>query len=142
VRVNDPERGEGNIGYELAPAYWGHGYATEAARGVLAFGFDRLGLHRIWAECVTENVASAHVLEKLGMRREGYFRDHAYFKGRWWDSLLNAVLDHEWHGPAEGGVTGNGPWSVAAPCLGNTLCGASSLIRDRSRVHPAEGANR
>ena len=103
VRVNDPEQREGNIGYELDPAYWGHGYATEAARAVLSFGFERLGLHRIWAECVADNSASAHVLEKLGMRREGHFREHAYFKGRWWDSLVYAVLEHEWRGHAEGG---------------------------------------
>jgi RimJ/RimL family protein N-acetyltransferase len=70
VRVNDPARREGNIGYELDPRHWGRGYATEAASAVLAFGFEELGLHRVWAECVAENAASARVLEKLGMRRE------------------------------------------------------------------------
>jgi [ribosomal protein S5]-alanine N-acetyltransferase len=95
VRVNDPERREGNIGYELAPADWGRGYGTEAARAVLAYGFDQLGLHRIWAECVADNVASAHVLEKLGMRREATFREHTYFKDRWWDSLIYAKLESE-----------------------------------------------
>ncbi len=102
VRVNDPEQREGNIGYELAPDCWGHGYATEAARALLAFGFEALGLHRIWAECVADNIASARVLEKLGMRREGHFHEHAHFKGRWWNSLVYAILEHEWRGHTEG----------------------------------------
>jgi len=96
VRVNDRTLREGNIGYELNPEYWAHGYATEAARAMLDYGFDRLGLHRIWAQCNADNTASAHVLEKLGMRREAHFREHDYFKGRWWGSFIYAMLDHEW----------------------------------------------
>jgi len=100
--VNNLERREGNIGYELDPVYWGRGYATEAARAILAFGFQDLGLHRIWADCVAENTSSAHVLEKLGMRREAQFREREYFKGRWWDGLVYAILDYEWQN-REGG---------------------------------------
>ncbi len=96
VRVNGPDLREGNIGYELDPRYWGHGYATEAASAVLELGFAELGLHRIWAECVAENLASTRVLEKVGMRREGHFREHAWIKGAWMDSLIYAILDHEW----------------------------------------------
>lgn len=96
IRVNDPAAREANIGYELDPDYWGRGYATEAARAVLVFGFDSLGLHRVWARCVADNAASAHVLEQLGLRREGRLREHEYFKGRWWDELLYAILDREW----------------------------------------------
>ena len=102
VRINDPERREGNIGYELNPRDWGHGYATEAARAVVGFGFGELRLHRIWAECVADNSGSAHVLEKLGMRREARFREHQWFKGRWWDTLVYALLDHEWRGERAG----------------------------------------
>ena len=47
VRVNAPESREGNVGYELDPRFWGQGYATEAARAVVGFGFGELGLHRI-----------------------------------------------------------------------------------------------
>ena len=100
LRVTNPQQREGSIGYELAPDAWGRGYATEAARAMLAFGFERLRLHRIWAECLAENGASAHVLQKLGMRREAHFREHEHFKDRWWDSLVYAMLDHEWTGSA------------------------------------------
>jgi ribosomal-protein-alanine N-acetyltransferase len=96
VRVNDRARREGNIGYELNPEYWGRGYATEAAWAMLSYGFDHLGLHRIWAELNAENAASAHVLEKLGMQREAHFREQDYFKGRWWDGQVYAILDREW----------------------------------------------
>ena len=85
-----------DLGYEIAPSHWGHGYATEAARAVLAFGFQDLRLHRVWASCVAENTASAQVLEKLGMQREGRLREHRWMKGRWWDTLVYGILQHEW----------------------------------------------
>jgi ribosomal-protein-alanine N-acetyltransferase len=96
VRVNDRTRREGNIGYELNPDYWGRGYATEAAWAMLSYGFDHLGLHRVWAELNAENNASAHVLQRIGMQREAHYREQDYFKGRWWDGLLYAMLDREW----------------------------------------------
>ena len=96
IRVNNLELGEANIGYELDPRDWGNGYATEAATAIVRFGFEELDLHRIWAECVADNSGSARVLQKLGMRREAHFREHQYFKDRWWDTLIYAVLAHEW----------------------------------------------
>jgi [ribosomal protein S5]-alanine N-acetyltransferase len=97
VRMHDIDSHEADIGYELDPKHWNHGYATEAARAVVDFGFSHLGLHRIWASCVAENIGSAHVLEKLGMQLEGRLREHKYFKGRWWDTLMYAVIVDEWN---------------------------------------------
>lgn len=97
IRVRDPIAGVADIGYELDPRFWGCGYATEAAQAMLAFGFGPLGLHRITAECLAENSASAHVLEKIGMQREGYLRENVWMKGRRWDTLLYAILEHEYH---------------------------------------------
>ncbi len=96
VRLERAEARAASLGYELAPAAWGQGYATEAARAMLAFGFRALGAHRVWAECLAENVGSARVLEKLGLRREAHLRDHEWFKGRWWDTLIYAILEDEW----------------------------------------------
>jgi RimJ/RimL family protein N-acetyltransferase len=98
IRVNDPVLREANIGYELTPDVWGRGYATEAASAILRFGFEELGLHRIWAECVGDNRRSARVLEKLGMRREAQFREHQFYRDRWWDTLIYAILESEWRG--------------------------------------------
>jgi ribosomal-protein-alanine N-acetyltransferase len=96
LRMRSAGAHEGDIGYELDPAYWGQGYATEAARAMLQFGFTRFHLHRIWSWCIADNAASARVLEKLGMRQEGRLREKEYFKGRWWDTLLYAILEQEY----------------------------------------------
>ena len=96
IRINDLALREANIGYELNPDVWGRGCASEAARAILRFGFAELGLHRVWAECVAENTASARVLAKLGMRREAHFRELQWFRERWWDGYIYAMLDHEW----------------------------------------------
>jgi len=97
IRMRNPDSGEADIGYELDSRYWRQGYATEAAQAMLTFGFRELQLHRIWAHCIAENVASAHVLEKIGMQQEGRLRENEWMKGRWWDTLVYAILDREWH---------------------------------------------
>jgi ribosomal-protein-alanine N-acetyltransferase len=96
VRVNDPDLREANIGYELNHRHWNQGYATEAARAILAFGFDELKMHRIWSWCVADNLGSVRVLEKIGMRLEGRLREKELIRGRWYDHLLYSILDHEW----------------------------------------------
>ena len=98
IRKASADAHEADIGYELSPDQWGHGYATEAARVIVRFGFAELGVHRIWAWCIADNVASARVLEKLGLKLEGRLRDKEYFKSRWWDTLMYGILENEWHG--------------------------------------------
>ena len=99
-RKPDNDR-EADIGYELAPECWGQGYATEAARAMVNFGFRELGLHRISSWCIADNTASARVLERLGFQQEGRLRQNEFFKGRRWDTLLYALLRQEWEGLAE-----------------------------------------
>ena len=96
VRVRESEGRQADIGYELDPRFWGRGLATEAARELLRFGFDGLGMHRICGCCVADNTASARVMEAVGMRREAHLREETWFKNRWWDSLIYAVLEDEW----------------------------------------------
>ena len=84
------------LGYCYARSAWGQGYATEAARLLMDFGFVSLGVHRIWAGCDSENAGSIRVLQKLGMRQEGHFRHECQIRGEWRDTLLFAVLDDEW----------------------------------------------
>jgi len=97
IRMQRADATEAETGYELAPEHWGQGYATEAARAIVEFGFKELNLHRIWAHCVAENIASAHVLEKLGMQLEGRLRENEWLKGRWSDRLLFGILAREWN---------------------------------------------
>ena len=96
VRMDEVNSVEANQGYELDPKHWNNGYATEAARTIGDFGFTRFGVHRISADCIAENTGSIHVLEKLGMKLEGRLREHKYFKERWWDTLIHAILADEW----------------------------------------------
>lgn len=96
IRREKATEREAEIGYEFSPAEWGRGYAGEATRAVVAYGFAELGVHRVSAWCIAENHGSARVLEKLGMQLEGRLREKEYFKGRWWDALLYAVLEQEW----------------------------------------------
>ena len=91
----------GVIGYCLHPDTWGRGFATEAARAIVGFGFTYLELHRITTTCDTENVASRRVLEKCGMRRECTLRHNMRIRGEWRDSYLYEILVDEWSAKAE-----------------------------------------
>ncbi|WP_027005849.1 GNAT family N-acetyltransferase [Conexibacter woesei] len=64
------------IGWDLAPHAWGRGYATEAARAVLARAFGEWSLDRVIAVIKHDNIASQRVAEKLGLMPEG--ERHAY----------------------------------------------------------------
>lgn len=84
------------LGYAVRADRWGQGYATDAARTLVTFGFERLDLHRISAAMGPDNNASIALVKRLGFSYEGRIRDHVYTNGDWRDSLLYSVLDHEW----------------------------------------------
>ena len=96
LRVSGTENRDAGMGYVIHPAYWKRGIASEAAAAVVEFGFRQRGLHRIWAEVDPSNDASARVLEKIGMIREGRLRQHKWFKDDWRDSYLYSILYPEW----------------------------------------------
>lgn len=84
------------LGYWLGVPYWGKGYATEAGREVLRYGFHDLGLHRIFASHFRHNPASGNILRKLGMRYEGCQREHLRKWDQFVDSELYGLLRNEW----------------------------------------------
>ncbi|TMA95339.1 MAG: GNAT family N-acetyltransferase [Deltaproteobacteria bacterium] len=86
------------LGYGLARAYWGCGYATEAAGLLVRFGFERLGLMRIQAACAVENERSMRTLERLGMRREGRLAQYRWKAGAARDLYLYAITRADWDG--------------------------------------------
>jgi RimJ/RimL family protein N-acetyltransferase len=96
LSAKEEEHRQGEIGFTLAREFHGQGLALEAAASVLDYSFVSLGLHRIIAITDCENVRSAAVLGKLGMRREGHFIQNIWFKGKWGDEYLYAVLREEW----------------------------------------------
>lgn len=64
------------LGYWIGLPFWNQGYCTEAAQAVIEFGFTTLQLHKIVAHHLSRNPASGRVMQKIGMVREGTFRDH------------------------------------------------------------------
>jgi RimJ/RimL family protein N-acetyltransferase len=86
----------GEIGYTIAPGFAGLGLATEGASALLRMGFEILGLHRIEGQCDARNLASARVMERIGMRQEAHFLENEFVKGEWTDALVFAMLADEW----------------------------------------------
>jgi RimJ/RimL family protein N-acetyltransferase len=90
------EHRRAELGYWIAFDRWNTGYATEAGRCVIDFGFDHLGLHRIEARHFLRNPASGRVMKKLGMQREGVERDWAIKWGRFESLVVYSILEPEW----------------------------------------------
>jgi ribosomal-protein-alanine N-acetyltransferase len=84
------------LGYWLGRAWWGRGYATEAGRAILAFGFEELGLERVFANHLRRNEPSGRVLRRLGFRHEGSFRRHVRRFGKAEDLEWYGLLRDEW----------------------------------------------
>jgi RimJ/RimL family protein N-acetyltransferase len=91
------------IGYWIGVPYWNRGYATEALRSMLDYGFRVKGLNRIYAYYMTRNKASGRVLEKCGMRYEGTLRQHLRKSGRYEDITVHGILREDYcHAVTEG----------------------------------------
>ena len=85
------------LGYELSRAYWRRGIMSEAVRELLIFGYRHLNLNRIRATVVTDNVASARLLERLSFKKEGVLRQSQFLNGKYDDLAAYALLREEWN---------------------------------------------
>jgi len=83
--------GNAELGYWIGEPYWKNGYATEAAREMIRFGFEKLGLHKVFAHVYVTNPASAKVLRKAGMKQEGYLEKHVRHWGNYKDLLIFGI---------------------------------------------------
>lgn len=93
----DPHQQRGaTFGFALRPDAWGVGYGLETVKLLLGFGFDELGLHRIWGARSPRNAASARTMAAAGMTEEGTIREHILKAGQWRDSVVHSILDREW----------------------------------------------
>jgi RimJ/RimL family protein N-acetyltransferase len=86
---------QGVIGWALGAEHRGQGYAIEAAKALLTYGFKSLGLHRIEADTSSGNSGSWRLMERLGMRREAQLREAIYLEGKWLDRYIYGVLADE-----------------------------------------------
>lgn len=99
-----PQHQVAELGYVLGKDYWGRGIMTEAAGELLRFGFSKMDLVRIQARCVTENMGSSSVMEKLGMTYEGTQRKVVKFKGVHKDLKSYSILKEEYEQRVQGQV--------------------------------------
>ena len=96
VGVNRRDDGrQAQVGFTLAPAYRGRGFAAEALARVVDHLLRTEARRLVHAECDARNVRSARLLERVGFRREGHLVRSTWFKGEWTDELLYAVLAEE-----------------------------------------------
>ncbi len=84
------------VGYEIAPAHQGHGYAKEALEAIIGWGFREVQLNRIEAQVHPDNAPSLALLAKLGFLQEGHQREAGYWAGRHHDLLQFALLKAQW----------------------------------------------
>ncbi|MBT5144913.1 MAG: GNAT family N-acetyltransferase [Gemmatimonadetes bacterium] len=96
IKVESQTHGQGDVGWFLSSDHRGQGLATEACRAWIDFCFKELGLHRITARCDAKNTRSRAMMERLGMRREGDYKEIAFFDDVWHDQYCYAILDSEW----------------------------------------------
>lgn len=91
----DRTRRKVEIGWVIGPAYAGHGFATEAASGLIRAAVLAHSLHRVEAQLDARNAASARVCERIGMTREAHLRQNWWSKGEWTDTLIYGLLASE-----------------------------------------------
>jgi RimJ/RimL family protein N-acetyltransferase len=89
------ERQSWEIGYAVLSDHQGKGYCTEALKLLLSFAFDELKAHKVVAMCNDENIASSKVMKKIGMTKEGTFREEYLLNGKWVNQLFFSILQSE-----------------------------------------------
>jgi RimJ/RimL family protein N-acetyltransferase len=94
--IINQEHERAGMGYWIGKPYWGNGYCTEAAKAILGYGFNALGLNRVHATHFTQNPASGRVMTKIGMVYEGCLRQHVKKWGKPVDLKMYAILRAEY----------------------------------------------
>jgi RimJ/RimL family protein N-acetyltransferase len=97
------DSGLAEIGYQLGRPYWGAGFAAEALTAFIDFAFTGAGLRRLEAAVDSRNVASNHVVERLGFTREGVLRERWLASGELQDINMFGLLKREWRLPVSPG---------------------------------------
>lgn len=103
-----PAQGTAELGYWVGEEFWAQGFASEAAHAVVAYGFETLNLHRIFARAHSDNPGSCRVLERIGMTLEGTQRGHSVRLGVRHDLCLYGLLATEWRATHSKPVLTNG----------------------------------
>ena len=90
-----PEHCRTEIGYALSPQYWGKGYMLEALNTIIHYGFTQIKFHSIEANVNPDNKNSIHLLERIGFKKEAYFRENFLFNNKFLDSMIYSLLEKD-----------------------------------------------
>jgi len=96
LKWSDATSGQGELRFAIDPAQSGKGYLTEALTALIDLAFDHFRIHRLMVRCDGRSHHSIKLMQKLGLRLEAHYREHALFQGEWDEELHFAVLDREW----------------------------------------------
>jgi [ribosomal protein S5]-alanine N-acetyltransferase len=84
------------LGFAVLPDYQGHGHGYDATKLLLEFAFNNLGSHKIVGMRNCINQKSIQLMEKLGMRREGIFKEELFWRNQWYDQYFYSILEREY----------------------------------------------
>ncbi len=96
LKWSDATSGQGEVRFVIDPAFSGNGYLTEALTAMFDLAFTHFRVHRLMVRCDGRSHHSIKLMQKLGMRLEAHYREHALFQGEWDEELHFALLDREW----------------------------------------------
>lgn len=96
IWIAQESRESWELGYMILPKYQKRGYCTESAGLLLEFAFHELHAHKVMGMCNCNNIASANIMENIGMKRQGVFRQEYRCQGEWVDQYYYSILDEDY----------------------------------------------
>ena len=96
LRDIDREHLQAELSFWIGVPWWGRGFASEAAQGILSYGFEQIHLNRIYAHHMVRNPSSGRVMEKIGMQKEGLMRQRVRKWEKFEDVVLWAIVYQDW----------------------------------------------
>lgn len=96
LKWSDATASQGEVKFVIDPAFSGQGYLTEALTALFDLAFTHFRVHRLMVRCDGRSHHSVKLMQKLGMRLEAHYREHALFQGEWDEELHFALLNREW----------------------------------------------
>jgi RimJ/RimL family protein N-acetyltransferase len=96
IEIEDGQKSTAEIGIVLLPEYCRTGYGSEILRRYISFGFETLGMHRVYGKCDLQNLASAGLMEKCGLTYEGTLREHVWLRDHWRSTRYYGMLAQEY----------------------------------------------
>jgi ribosomal-protein-alanine N-acetyltransferase len=96
IEIDREHRSTAEIGIALLPAFCRNGYGSEILNAYIAFGFETLGMHRVYGKCDEQNIPSARLMERCGLVYEGTIREHVWLRDHWRSTKYFGMLVGEY----------------------------------------------